>query len=566
MLPFVILGIAATSAVLMWTNYRYFQKTVDQDYRNIIRASASEIDLFMDNATEDMETLAWLLRAVRFDNWRAEMVLSAFQYSKPKFGCILLVFTDGRCIPASGDDSPENQASAAGVIEKAFSGLSAISEVDVGDDNLPLVHMAVPVRRMGRIEAALYGRLNLKHIWDVLEGIRIGDTGQIFILDPSGRHLAHREIDRVVSGLPGYGSRTLHAIKDSPFPVKWIEHVKGKGYFCLGVHLTGQDWVVVLRQAMPEIYAYLHANFIWAVTITAAACLLAVMLGWFQVKQFIRPIETMHKQVLQIGDGRLDLQVAVKTNDEIGDLGRAFNTMTASLNETIDREIRTARKLAHARNLALLGISASKVTHEVGNLLNNVGMSASALKGEPLSRKGTLALEKMETEAARIKTFLLDFLKFAKPPELHPSPVALDLVLREVLAMHKPVIRQRGIEVSMDWPPDAPRVQADASLLYQAFNNLVKNSIEALDGDGRVAVRGTIDGTWLEVSVEDNGCGIAPEHRERMFEPFFTTKGKVGNGLGMAIVQSIVTAHRGTITCQSQPGQGTHISIRIPIK
>lgn len=332
-----------------------------------------------------------------------------------------------------------------------------------------------------------------------------------------------------------------------------------------GIHLPGQDWVIVLRQAMPEIYAYLHANLVWAVTIIVFACCVAVLLGWIQVKKLTRPIETMHRQVRRIGEGDLNHQIHVTATNEIGDLGHAFNAMTASLKATINREIQTASALAHARNLAVLGISASKVTHEVGNLLNNVGMSANTLKGETLSPRAEQALARMETEAARIKTFLQDFLKFAKPPEIHPAPVALDLVIREVLAMHEPAIRQRDMVVALTWSPEVPVVQADARLAYQVFDNLIKNSLDAIDDHGRVRVSGRIDGGSLEISVADNGCGIAAEHRERIFEPFFTTKGKAGNGLGMAIVQSIVTAHRGSMTCQSETGQGTTMVIRLPL-
>ena len=564
-LPFVILGIATVSAVLMWTDYRYFQKTIDQDYRNILRASASEIDLFMDNAVHDMETLAWVLRAARLDDWRTEMVLSAFQFKKPKFEQVVLIATDGRHLPAAGGNPFEEQPSAAGVVEKAFSGEAATSAVVDGDDHLPMVHMAVPVQRLGKIEAAIYARLNLKHVWDVLEGIRIGETGQVFIIDPSGRYLAHREIDRVVGGMTLSAAEMVPSIKNSPFPVQWVETADGKRYLCLGTHLPDRDWIIVLRQSMPEIYAYLFLNFFWAAVVIALACPVVIALGWFQVNKLTRPIERMHRQVRRIGRGDLDHPVSVTATNEIGALGEAFNEMSASLKATIDREIRTAAELAHARNLADLGVSASKVTHEVGNLLNNVGMSATTLKGENLSPRGAETLARMEAEAARTKTFLQDFLKFAKLPALQPAPVALDLVIREVLAMHGPAFRERGIEFVLAWPPDVPLITGDARLLYQAFNNLVKNSIEAVDGNGQVRVSAAIDGEWIEICVADNGVGIAPEDRERIFEPFFTTKGKAGNGLGMAIVRSIVTAHRGGIACISEMGKGTRMVVRLPL-
>ncbi len=564
-LPFVILGITITSALLMWTHYRYFQKTIDQDYDNIIRALASEIELFMDNAVTDMESMTWVLRTVRFDDWRAEMILAAFQYSKPKFECVLLIFTDGRRIPALADDPLADQAGAAGMIEAAFSEESAVSAVAMGKDNFPQVCMAMPVQRMGKIEAVLYGRLNLKYVWDVLKGIKIGDTGKVFLIGPSGRCLAHREMDRVVCDTPRYDAHRLQAIKASPFPVKWIEQSHGKRYFCLGAHLSDRDWTIVLRQAMPEIYAYLDENVVWTVAVTIVVCLLAILVGGFRVKTFIRPIENMHRQVQRIGQGDLDGQVDVTTHNEIGELGTAFNEMVATLKITIEREIQTASELAHARNLAVLGESASKVTHEVGNLLNNVGMSVSALRMETLSEKGQNTLARMEKESTRVREFIRQFLQFAKPPELRIVPVAMDLIIRQVMAAHEPAAQERGVTFELKWPEAMPKVPVDTRLMYQVFTNLIKNGTEALDENGWIRIGGRVDDGHVEVIVQDNGHGIAPDHRERIFEPFFTTKGKAGTGLGMAIVRSVVTAHRGRIDYHSEVGQGTRFVIRLPL-
>ena len=240
--------------------------------------------------------------------------------------------------------------------------------------------------------------------------------------------------------------------------------------------------------------------------------------------------------------------------------------MTASLKQKITKEIQSARELAHAQDLAVLGASASKVTHEVGNLLNNVSMATHAMGDETLSPRGQTALLKMEKESNRVQTFIQDFLKFAKPPDLQIASLFLDLTLREVIAMHAESPHAQGITFNLDWPDDTPKIPGDAQLLYQVFNNLIKNSTEAMAGKGHIRISASVNNDYLTVTLRDNGTGIAPEYMERVFEPFFTTKGKKGTGLGMAIVKSTITAHRGTITCKSDSRKGTCFIIKLPFK
>jgi signal transduction histidine kinase len=239
--------------------------------------------------------------------------------------------------------------------------------------------------------------------------------------------------------------------------------------------------------------------------------------------------------------------------------------MTDSLKEHIRREVETAKELVHAKNLAVLGTTSSKVTHEVGNLLNNVGMSLTLLKGETLSQKGSKALEILDKESVRVREFIHNFLQFAKMPELRMTIIALGPIIKEVLAAHEPEAKKRQIRFQLDWPPDLPEINADPRLFYQVMNNLIKNSVEAMSDPGIIRVSGTVQEADLCVAVEDTGSGIAPEILDQMFDPFFTTKGKKGTGLGMSIVKTIVTAHRGTIECLSDTEKGTTVILRLPL-
>ena len=101
--------------------------------------------------------------------------------------------------------------------------------------------------------------------------------------------------------------------------------------------------------------------------------------------------------------------------------------------------------------------------------------------------------------------------------------------------------------------------------LTQVLLNLVKNAIQAMPDGGTVRITAGIDGKQAIIKVSDNGHGISQEDMSRIFEPFFTTKAR-GTGLGLALCRKIVEEHGGTITVQSVVGEGTSVSITIPIR
>jgi two-component system NtrC family sensor kinase len=565
-LPFVVLSITMTGIILSWTTYTQFQKTINTDYENIIRSSAGEIRLFMRNAQKGLEGLAWVMAATKLDPWQKEMAMAAFSHTATEFMSMSLISTQGKELISVGWKPGDLDFSQSETFRKTLTGQGAISGVMWTKENIPYIHVTTPVLHLGEVKEVLWGELNLKSVWDVLEGLKVGHTGQVAIMDVSGQFIGHMEMDRVVRPRPGEAPEVLKKLRTSNTPVVWVEEKDETKLHCVGYRIPDLDWVIVLSQAYPEIYAYLYQNIRWGILITCLICLLAIFLGWHRVRRFLTPIHTLHHQVERIGQGDLDQKASVDSHDEIGDLALAFNEMTDSLKTYIRREVETARELAHAKNLAILGTTSSKVTHEVGNLLNNVGLTLAILKGEELSQKGENALDILEKDSKRVSQFIHDFLQFAKKPDVHLERVSIDKTIREVLFVHQTSAKQKGIQLDLNWPSNLPPVNIDTRLMYQALNNLVKNALEAMGGPGKISIGGRIEGESLVMMIEDTGPGVAPEILEEMFDPFFTTKGKKGTGLGLSIVRTIMEAHRGTIECESHVTRGTTFILRLPLR
>ena len=109
-----------------------------------------------------------------------------------------------------------------------------------------------------------------------------------------------------------------------------------------------------------------------------------------------------------------------------------------------------------------------------------------------------------------------------------------------------------------------PQVLGDPQQLKQVFLNLFLNSLQAMNGHGRLEVRTSVDGSEFVVTITDSGTGIAPKDLPHVFEPFYTTKTN-GTGLGLAVVQGIIKEHGGGIAVESHPGQGTTMRLCLPI-
>ncbi|MCU1303263.1 MAG: signal transduction histidine kinase, nitrogen specific, NtrB, partial [Candidatus Sulfotelmatobacter sp.] len=139
----------------------------------------------------------------------------------------------------------------------------------------------------------------------------------------------------------------------------------------------------------------------------------------------------------------------------------------------------------------------------------------------------------------------------------------------------------KSVDLRLDVPRNLPAVRGDSSQIEQVLMNLVINAAEATEGrgDGRVSVRagirnfdaafggqvgsGMAPGRYVSITVRDNGCGMDEQTKEKIFDPFFTTK-FTGRGLGLAAVQGILTAHKGTITVNSKPGYGSTFTVYLP--
>jgi two-component system sensor histidine kinase HydH len=232
------------------------------------------------------------------------------------------------------------------------------------------------------------------------------------------------------------------------------------------------------------------------------------------------------------------------------------------------REIRDLQeKVRRSERLASLGRLAAGVAHEIRNPLSSIRGFAQyfmrRLKGQEEEQRYASIMVK---EVDRLNRVISELLDFARPKEPHREPHALEEIFESSLKLLKPELASKGVTVEKSYEPNLPIVRVDRDQLSQVFLNLFLNSLESIEGKGRIMVslKQIIDPPGVNVVIADTGRGIPSEDLGKVFEPFFSTKRK-GTGLGLAIVHQIVEGHGGNIAVDSQEGMGTTFRITLPV-
>lgn len=191
--------------------------------------------------------------------------------------------------------------------------------------------------------------------------------------------------------------------------------------------------------------------------------------------------------------------------------------------------------------------------------------------GDPFRRR----LEILESETQRCTRLVRDLVDFVRPAPTLRVWTDLQKLISTSLTLVATPLRQQRIQAAVEVQANLPRLYVDAQQLQQVLLNLFFNAIEAMPHGGRLSVQAALipaltetNGTQdpdMVIRVTDTGTGIAVEDQAKIFRPFFTTKTKGGMGLGLSICQSIIQAHGGRMTVDSQAGQGTTLSIMLPL-
>jgi signal transduction histidine kinase len=257
-----------------------------------------------------------------------------------------------------------------------------------------------------------------------------------------------------------------------------------------------------------------------------------------------------------------------RVGDHLGRLNAGLQEHQTELEARIaerTRELQEAQAhVLHQEKMAAFGLLAAGIAHEVGNPLTAISSLVQMLQGRDVDAYTREKLALVNGQLRRIQDTLRELVNFSRPASQERSRVPLADILAEALSVAKYYQRKGGRVIEPAIPPDLPSLYCVRHQLVQVFLNLVLNAIDASPRGGRIRLGVDCRGGEVEVTVSDDGPGIAPEHTERLFQPYFTTK-KTGTGLGLFVTRNLVANHGGTVEFIPRPGRGAEFRVRLPV-
>ena len=224
------------------------------------------------------------------------------------------------------------------------------------------------------------------------------------------------------------------------------------------------------------------------------------------------------------------------------------------------------KQVTRNQQLRAMGKLASGVAHEIRNPLNAIGTIAQQLNKdfEPIENSAeyhSLA-GLVYREVKRINETIQNFLRFSRPEPIQKGPFELKELINEIKQQYSKMLFKKSIELIIDqnWNGE---VNWDKNQIKQVLINLLQNAIEAIKKDGRIILDIQGENGKISISLHDSGPGISGKNLERIFDLYYTSKAE-GTGIGLSVIQRIISEHNGLVTVESKEEEGTTFNIKLP--
>ncbi len=385
----------------------------------------------------------------------------------------------------------------------------------------------------------------------------INSGGQL-ILHPDPEALVHPDLSANPLVARAMGSPLALELKDFEF--------QGERYLGAYAEVGGGPKIVATAPASEIFRAsmqLINKSLLFGLLIVTIALLLSSRVA----RSLTRPISALVEATKSVAQGRFADAVAVRSNDEVGELAAAFNSMAGSLDTLQKRLIESERHAA-------IGQVARGVGHEFGNILMRVFGKIDLAILDTKEPQTKAHLETAMQAIERAKIILQNLRSYSKTGDAAAPtarvPVSLSTVVDQTMTLVQHELKTGNIEVKREYG-EAPTIEGDSVSLGQVFLNLMINSKHAMPKGGRLTVTIRSEASesgvaGVSVDVADTGDGIPPEVLPKIFDEAFSTKGDGGSGLGLSISKVIIESHGGKISATSERGAGATFKIWLPVK
>jgi signal transduction histidine kinase len=553
--PLVVYGVISISSLRRGT-----QDSVIEGNLKVAKQVAEQVDLYMRNNFRVLGSVGTELGATNLAPWQQDRILKDFVLSFPEFREITLFDAGGEALATSGLGKPR-----VSVPDAASRSSDAIyvAPLQVDDDFLPTTTVAVRVTKLQRTTGWVVGEISLEQLWRMVDGIRVGTSGYALIVGEDGRLIAHGNPDekrRIAGSEQNTNNAELRFVSDfraGRAPTQRYSDENGQDMLGVAAPVVQPRWTVVVEQPTEEAYASTRRLERQLMAAIVLALLVTMIAGYFWGRTFIQRIFALTRVTRSIAEGKWETRVEISGQDEIRELGDAFNSMA-------DRLVELQEDVRKQERQAMFGRIAAGLVHDLSHPIQNIGNSCKLiLKMSDDEEYRETFRRTVEREMVIVKRVLDDLRNIARPIPLERFPVDLNKSVADAIEAMLPHAETAGLTLKAELASEPLYIEGDVFALGRVYRNLILNAIQATAPGGLVVAATEAHGSRVQVRVYDTGCGIPADRLNAIFEDFVTTKRR-GLGLGLAISKKIVEQLGGSIAVASEVGKGTTFVIDFP--
>ena len=430
--------------------------------------------------------------------------------------------------------------------------------------------------------------VNLKFIWDVITQIKIGKAGYAYVVDAHGRLVSHPDISRVLqqsdfSQFPQVRAALAGARSPGGTAQRAMiaDNASGEPVLVATAPIASLGWAVLVEQPRTEAFAPLYASMKQTGLLLLAGLILSLLASLALARRMVTPIQALRSGAAQIGAGRLDHRIDVRTGDELETLAEQFNRMATDLQESYSGLERKVEERTQQLEIASRHKSAflANMSHELRTPLNAIIGYSELLAEDAAVQSNTDAvsdLHKIRGAGQHLLSLIDDVLDLSKieagKMQLTPADFDLRGLVDDTLVFVQPMLVRGNNRLETRFAIDGVVMHSDPVRVRQVLFNLLSNACKFTQrGVITVSVRRdtTAHPERVLFSVRDTGEGISAENLKQLFQPFVQAKtiGRThdGTGLGLALCRRFCELMGGEIRVVSECGKGSEFSFWLPV-
>ena len=550
--PLVLYGAVSVTSLRNGT-----RESVTDGNLKVAGQVAAEIDLYMRDNVRVLQSLGTELTATNLYTWQQNRILKDYVLAFPEFRELTLFDGAGHALATSALGQSRLAA------PSAKSGDAVIAPVRVDDDLLPTTTIAIPLNGGGA--RWIEGEIALEQLWRMVDTIHVGNEGYAAIISEDGRLIAHGNPDEKRSIANTDQNRdTPEAIYASAFraghagpSTTYVDEDGRTKTLAVAAPVKQTGWTVVVEEPTAEAYAIAARLELQLLAAIALALLVTIIIGYVWGRSFIRRIFALTRVTRDIAEGKLETRVSLSGQDEIRQLGDAFNSMA-------DRLVELQENVRKQERQAMFGRIAAGLVHDLSHPIQNIGNSCKLIVKMADDPEYVETFRRtVDREMVMVKRVLEDLRNIARPIPLERFPLDINKSVADAVEAMQTHAETAGLTLRAELAPDPVFIEGDVFALGRVYRNLILNAIQATAPGGLVVAATDVRGASVQVRVYDTGCGIPADRLHAVFEDFVTTKRR-GLGLGLAISKKIVEQLGGTISVASEVGKGTTFVMEFP--